>query len=107
MLLTVKIPPKLSAPRSKEWPAVRAEWIKHQPQCQVCGRTKKLEVHHMIPVHVDPDLELRATNLITLCEHPSACCHYIVGHCALSWLNYDPNVVQNAKIIREMRLGAK
>jgi hypothetical protein len=107
MLLTVKVPPKLSTPRSELWPKFRAGWIKNQPSCQVCDRTKKLEVHHIIPFHINPRLELDVTNLITLCEHPAACCHYIVGHCALSWLNYDPNVIQNAKIIRAMRLMAK
>ena len=73
----------------------------------MCDRTKKLEVHHIIPFHIDSTLELDDTNFITLCESPGACCHYIVGHCALSWSKYDPNVIQNATIIRAMRQYAK
>lgn len=105
----IKIPdkPTFTVPRSKLWPAVRKNWLKKQPLCQVCSRTTKLEVHHIIPFHIQPELELDPTNFITLCENESACCHYIVGHCALSWLKYDPNVIHDAFIISLMRQGAK
>lgn len=109
MKLGIKIPdkPTFTIPRSSKWPAVRKKWLKEkQPECQVCDRKTKLEVHHIIPFHIKPELELDTNNFITLCENPSCFCHYVVGHCALSWLRYDPDVVTNATIIRSMRRAA-
>ena len=105
-MLGVKIPDKPPFLRSSKWPAVRKKWLKLNPVCEVCTRKTKLEVHHIIPFHIKPELELDTNNFITLCESPAACCHYIVGHCALSWLKYDPSVVRNAAIIKVMRLEA-
>jgi len=82
--------------RAKRWPTVRKHHIQRQPQCQACGSKEKLEVHHIIPVHIDPSRELDPNNLLTLCENPSTgFCHYIFGHLSLSWWKYDPNVVSN------------
>ncbi|SRR6266496_550254 len=108
-MLTIRVPdkPSFSVVRSPKWPAVRSRWLKQQPVCQVCDRTNKLEVHHIIPFHIDPSLELHPTNFITLCESAGACCHYIVGHCAISWLKYDPYVLHDAAIIRSMRQAAR
>jgi HNH endonuclease len=106
--LGVKIPDKPNFKRSSQWPTVRKKWLSEiQTQCQVCDRKTKLEVHHIIPFHIDPSLELDFNNFITLCENSAACCHFIVGHCALSWLKYDPFVIHDAAIIRIMRKGAK
>jgi hypothetical protein len=106
-MLTIKIPNKPTQTRSKQWPAYRKKWLEHQPICQVCNRKTKLEVHHIIPFHIDPTLELDTSNYITLCENTASCCHFVVGHCALSWLKYDPYVVHDAAIIKTMREGAK
>lgn len=35
--------------RSAKWPALRAAWLKDHPQCEGCGGTKHLEVHHKRP----------------------------------------------------------
>jgi 5-methylcytosine-specific restriction protein A len=71
-----------SARRSSEWPKVRAAHLKEHPVCAVCGGAKKLEVHHMVPFHMKPDLELNPANLITLCEakHNGVNCHLWFGH---------------------------
>lgn len=73
-------------PRAPEWPAVRKAHLILEPTCQICGGSKKLEVHHIIPYHVAPHLELKAANLITLCESKAwgVCCHLWYGH----WGNY-------------------
>ena len=61
--------------RSGRWPAKRRAHLAQEGECQCCGRTKELEVHHMLPVHVGGP-ELDDTNLITLCHD----CHFVVGH---------------------------
>jgi hypothetical protein len=72
----------LSPARSSKWPAVRAEYLKTYGKCAVCNGTKKLEVHHKLPYHVHPELELDPSNFITLCEAGTygINCHLLVGH---------------------------
>lgn len=64
-------------PRSGSWPRVRREHLEREPACAACGRRKDLEVHHIIPFHERPDLELDDGNLVTLCADP---CHLVFGH---------------------------
>lgn len=72
----------LGAQRSGHWAAVRQQHLTMQPTCAVCGGTDKLEVHHIRPFHLHPDLELDPQNLITLCEanHGGVNCHLAFGH---------------------------
>lgn len=77
--------------RSPQWPAVRAAHLKKEPSCQACGGTDHLEVHHIAPFHVSPALELDETNLITLCEKPGHCCHFVMGHFH-DWSRWNPAV---------------
>lgn len=63
--------------RSSSWPKLRKEHLNKHPKCAACGRSKKLEVHHIIPVQIDPAKELDPKNLITLCADP---CHFVFGH---------------------------
>lgn len=67
--------------RSSQWRRVRAEHLKKEPVCQACGRSRELDVHHVIPVSFDPNKELDPNNLITLCSSP---CHIVFGH----FMNY-------------------
>lgn len=80
--------------RSPHWPAVRAWKLKHFPTCAACGGAEKLEVHHKMPFHLWPDLELDQDNLITLCESERQC-HLHIGHLG-NWSKYNPNVDQDA-----------
>jgi 5-methylcytosine-specific restriction protein A len=66
--------------RSVHWPVVRNAFLAQHPACAACGGTEHLEVHHVVPFHVAPLLELDGTNLLTLCEAPGRCCHLWVGH---------------------------
>lgn len=78
--------------RSPRWKYVRDEHLKKNPFCAVCGGVKKLRVHHKIPYHVDPTLELDASNLVTLCENSrSFNCHLVVGH-VLSYKRWNPTI---------------
>lgn len=71
--------------RSGLWPKVRAEHLRREPTCAACGRSKDLEVHHILPYHEHPELELddgkdgtgKDGNLISLCRDP---CHFYLGH---------------------------
>jgi hypothetical protein len=68
--------------RSSEWPTARLAHLKVQPCCAVCGGTEKLEVHHCVPFHLHPELELDPKNFITLCEanKDGFDCHLGIGH---------------------------
>ena len=97
--LLVTTQPELRKPRTKrssQWPKVRAEHLKNHPACLVTGSTKELEVHHIFPVHLFPELELSPENLVTLSEGPTTNFHFLVGH-LLDWRAYNPNVLEDAK----------
>lgn len=85
--------------RSGAWPRVRAEHLKREPACAACGRQGDVDVHHVIPYHVDPRLELDPGNLITLCADP---CHLVFGH-LLSWRRANPFVREDAAMYLHRR----
>ena len=76
--------------RSSQWPRVRREHLAKEPRCRWCGGADALEVHHIVPFHIDRSRELDPTNLITLCEAP-AVCHLEHGHLGY-WRRYNPHV---------------
>ena len=92
--------PSFGAVRSPEWPRIRAAHLLKEPSCQVCGGTTKLNVHHIRPFHLHPELELDDNNLITLCTGSSNTinCHVRLGH----WDNfkdkYNPNIRAEAPV---------
>jgi 5-methylcytosine-specific restriction endonuclease McrA len=87
----------IGAKRSSRWPKIRKIHLVTNPACAVCGGVKKVEVHHIVPFHVNPDLELEATNLITLCEDTRGglTCHLAIGHLG-NYKNVNKNVVEDA-----------
>ena len=70
--------------RSNGWAKVRAAKIDATPFCEACGKTFKqlrrfrLQVHHVKPFHIFPELELDPDNLACLCSNPT--CHLDKGH---------------------------
>jgi 5-methylcytosine-specific restriction endonuclease McrA len=62
--------------RSSKWAGVRSAWLKENGRCEACDTDKELQVHHIKPFHLHPELELDPTNFITLCDH----CHLVLGH---------------------------
>lgn len=82
--------------RSSGWSKVRSIHLKHQPTCQNCGKKKMLgmQVHHIVPFHINPDLELSFPNLITLCDNPR--CHLDKGHLGY-FRSWNVNVVEDCK----------
>lgn len=87
-MLSIFFKPKETrfATRSPAWREIRKTHLKKQNCCKACGRNDELEVHHIVPVHINRDLELDLSNLITLCEK----CHFIFGHlCNFKSWNVD------------------
>lgn len=93
-------------PRSSDWVQVRSDFVRKHPRCEACGSTNNLNVHHIIPFHERPDLELVDDNLITLCrEH-----HFRIGHDPdgrgprkPSWSLSNPNVRSDAANMRRAK----
>lgn len=84
------------AARSGKWQSVRAAFLKTHPCCELCGKKIELQVHHVIPFHIDPSRELDETNLITLCaDH-----HFLFGH-LLHWDSYNPHVREDVELWRD------
>lgn len=61
----------------------------------MCGGQEKLQVHHIRPFHLHPELELEQQNLITLCEKRGHDCHFVMGHFH-NWSLFNPTVVSDS-----------
>lgn len=83
--------------RSSKWGGVRMIHLKDHPCCVVCEETKSLNVHHIQPFHLHPELELEPTNLVTLCESgkKGLNCHLLIGHLG-NFRNINPDSVTDA-----------
>jgi 5-methylcytosine-specific restriction endonuclease McrA len=90
-------------PRSSRWPKARAEAIRRQPFCIACGRSKSLEVHHIRPFSLAPDLELEQSNLTVLCGDP---CHLVHGH-LMDFKRHNAAVVDDCRRYRDALDRAK
>lgn len=77
--------------RSDQWPRIRRAHLRREPFCQACRTTDRLEVHHIHPFHLSPELELDDSNLITLCEKAGHDCHFVFGHFH-DWKRWNPSV---------------
>lgn len=80
--------------RSPKWPTVRKQHLAIYPNCAACGRNKKVEVHHIKPVHLHPELELDPDNLLSLCDDP---CHLIFGH-FFDYKSWNINVREDCEV---------
>lgn len=100
-------PPEIKGKRSPQWARVRAKHLRREPRCAACGGNVYLQVHHIEPYHLHPELELKAANLITLCERPGHNCHFRYGH-FLNWKRYNPNVrLDAAAFLKAMKLAPR
>lgn len=85
----------VSIRRSPKWPKTRKQHflIPGQEVCCICGYAFNLNVHHILPFHLFPELELLQANLITLGEKcPSGNHHFLFGH-FLNWKKFNPGIV--------------
>jgi 5-methylcytosine-specific restriction protein A len=84
------------ADRSPEWQSVRAGYYKLHQSCEVCGGKKDLQVHHIVPFHDSPEMELDMMNLLMLCRPH----HLLFGH-LMNYKSHNPSVRGDAIIWRE------
>lgn len=83
--------------RSPKWSAVRKHHLLTHNYCAACGNQENLEVHHIKPFHLHPELELEESNLITLCECKDGReCHLRIGHLG-DWHKFNVNVIEDSK----------
>ena len=75
--------------RSTHWSTVRNHFLVGR-KCAACGSGKHLQVHHKMPFHLHPELELDPQNLIALCMDKHEC-HDRIGHGG-NWKFYNPKV---------------
>ena len=82
LILIIACAALYASPRSPQWGKVRAAHLKAQPVCQLCGTSKDLQVHHIKPYHLYPQLELADSNLVTVCtsKYYGFNCHLQVAH---------------------------
>lgn len=66
----------------------KALYLKDNKQCVLCGALDHLEVHHIIPVSVCPELACEPLNFMTLCDYGNAGCHCHFGHLG-SFIKYN------------------
>lgn len=80
--------------RPQKWQAFRDKFIIGKT-CAACGYEKFLDVHHVLPIHIRPDLEFVESNLLVLCDDKRKDCHHRIGHC-FHWKSYNPNAIEDA-----------
>lgn len=100
------------AKRSPHWPTIEHRWRQNHPGCAACGNMVGVQIHHRVPFHDNPDLELcdgtglppatgkkgHPPNLITLCESGVGDAHHhhlLIGHGG-SFKQFNPNVAADA-----------
>jgi len=91
----------LSIPTQWQMTKAKRTYVKEYNECAICNYKKKLEVHHVIPVHVDPLLSCEQDNFITLCRD----CHFTFGHFHNFRKYWNPSIKEFAKFTNR-RYGA-
>ena len=79
--------------RSRHWPEIQKIFLADNPECVVCGARHFLNVHHVKPFHLFPELELVPANLITLCRGH----HFIFGH-LMNWKSWNASVAEDSRL---------
>jgi len=70
-----------------------SEWGIVITPCAWCGGTNDIEVHHIVPQHVRPDLARDTNNMVCLCRKNGKGCHYYIGHHGKGWTFVFTNVM--------------
>lgn len=92
-------PGSLGAARSPKWEEFKKEYAKtHLPVCAVCGGTSQLNLHHLKPFHVFPELELDPANVIWLCNAKRH--HIEIGHLG-NFQSINPHGLSDVNLWRD------
>lgn len=81
--------------RSSKWRSVRKLHLKKYPRCRICESKRNIQVHHIKPISLFPELELSLKNLTTLCSH----CHLVIGHLR-DYRTYNRFFIADVRYIR-------
>lgn len=85
------------APRSSTWPKFKREYEKTHPKiCAFCKTTKRIELHHQVPFHIDPSLEEEPSNMIWVCRDH----HFYFAH-LMDWSSYNKTVLADSELWTE------
>ena len=76
----------------------KSEWGIIVTPCAWCGTTNCIEVHHIYPQHVYPQLAHDTNNMVCLCRTDGKGCHFYIGHHGVSWDYVFTNAME---VIRE------
>ncbi len=87
-------------PRSPKWEETKKKFEETNPKiCAACGKTKNIQLHHIRPFHLHPELELDPANLIWLCENNTPVfCHLIFGHFGNFRTKYNLSIREDAPV---------
>ncbi len=82
--------PDESQARGSRWKRIRDEVLRKIPLCACCGKTGKLDVHHIVPYRITADNH--PSNLMPLCKS----CHYKIESQtrAVEKTGIDPEVLK-------------
>lgn len=80
--------------RSPKWEKLEHEFKLAHPSCAACGSINRLNIHHIKPFHVSPELELDPNNLITMCMDTKEC-HLKLAHLG-SFKTANSNIIVDA-----------
>ena len=74
----------------------RQYWKKHPEEkyCHICGEKKHIELHHIIPRHIDSSKIFDESNLIPLCR----ACHFRFGHLG-NFEDWNPHIREDAEMM--------
>ena len=81
------------AVRNPKWPSFRRIYLKSS--CEICGKKWFLELHHILPFNLFPQLELRPENTVTLCRRH----HFELAH-FFNFKKYNPEIKNWIKKIK-------
>lgn len=87
--LAIRNPSWVTHNARRAWAVTKSmrAYRQEHPACQYCGRSARVQVHHIEPVSVTPELAADAENFLTLCAKR---CHITIGH-AGNYKNYVDN----------------
>lgn len=74
-------------------------YLQDNMQCVLCGAEANLEVHHIVPVHLAPELACDPNNFITLCDYGNKGCHYKFGHLCC-FTKFNPKIQELVLMVR-------
>lgn len=89
--------PVTGKPRDPRWERESATF-RVGKVCACCGSAISLEVHHIVPFHDNPALEMDQANWLVLCRT----CHFYIAHLG-NWSHWNTQIVEVCATITRQR----